>query len=259
MFFRTLASLVVAAPLAHAAIIGFEDFNYTDGPISGKTGGTGWNVSGGTSDWSGGANVGSGALVTDANVGAFREYGADENASAFMATGIIYYKFTLSIGATVPNYAGLSSFDFGSEKVFFGRTYTNQLGIDESGVGTTLTGITPQPNTTYTFIGIVDFNNDVLSLFVNPDGSDVYDPAAPTGAGNTADAIRTGFTSTNWSSQIRLQSGDQGTGVAPVSWDNVTVATAPADVGLAAPEPGSALLGMTAGAALLARRRRARS
>jgi hypothetical protein len=173
-----------------------------------------------------------------------------------MATGIVFYRFELTLGATVANYAGLSSFDFGTEKVFFGRTYTNQLGIDESGVGTAHTGINATPNTTYTLIGVLDFNNDVLSLFVNPDSNDVYNTAAPSGGGNTADAIRTGFTSVNWSSQIRLQSGDQSAGTAPVAWDNVTVATTPGEVGLAVPEPSTVLLAGLAASVFFLRRRR---
>lgn len=245
-------------PLASAAVIGSEDFSYPDGPINGRTGGTGWSVSGGTSDWSSsGNNVVSGKLVTSGNTGSFREYGANENASAFPGTGKIFYKFTLTFGSTVANYAGLSSFDFGSERVFFGRTYTNNLGVEQSGVGSAVTSIVAQPNTTYTLVGVLDFDNDRLSLFVNPDGADVYNPANPTaGANNTADAIYTTFTSTNWSSQIRLQSGDQGGGADTVNWDNIIVATAPGDVGLAVPEPASfGLLTLMGGLAMVRRRR----
>jgi hypothetical protein len=247
-----LSTIVLSSTLAHAAVIGFEDFNYADGGIDGRNGGTGWDRSGGVSAWFGTANVGGNALITDNNNGGFRTYGADETASAVQVTGQVFYRFTLSFGAGVPNYAGMSSFDFGAERVFFGRVFDSQIGIDESGIGQTLSGINADPNTTYTLIGVIDFDNDLLSLFVNPTGSDVYDPANPTGAGNTAEAIRTGFTSTNWSTRIRLQAGvAAGT---PATWDDVTVATAPQDVGLV-PEPASAAV-LAAGLLCFARRRR---
>jgi hypothetical protein len=246
-------ALLLSSTLAHGLVIGTEDFSYPDGGIDGRNGGTGWNRVGGTSSWFGPANVLGGALTTDNNAGGFRTYGADEAASAVQASGQVFYRLTLSFGDTVPNYAGISSFDFGTERIFFGRAFLNQLAIDESGVGVTLTGIAAQANTTYTLIGVIDFDNDLLSLFVNPTGADVYDPSNPSGVGNTAQAIRTGFTSTNWSTRIRLQAGD--VAGAPATWDNVTVATAPQDVGLAIPEPSAAAV-LAAGLLCFSRRRR---
>jgi PEP-CTERM motif len=242
---------------AHATIIGVEGFTYADGAINSLAGGTGWDRVGGTSAWgSSGSQILGGKLITDANVGAFREYGADEGASAVQATGQVFFQFSLTFGAAVANYAGLSSFDFGTEKVFFGRTFLGNFGIDETGVGNSLSGVAAQANTSYTLVGVLDFANDLLSLYINPDGLDVYDPTGPSGPGNTADVVRTGFTSTNWSTQIRIQSGDQGAGVAPVQWDNVTVATAPQDVGLQVPEPTTLGLLALGGLLSFARRRR---
>jgi hypothetical protein len=78
---------------AHATIIGVEGFTYADGAINSLAGGTGWDRVGGTSAWgSSGSQILGGKLITDANVGAFREYGADEAASAVQATGQVFFQ-----------------------------------------------------------------------------------------------------------------------------------------------------------------------
>ena len=87
----------------------------------GKSGGTNWNRIGGVSDWDGTNNVLNGKLVTTAENGAFREYGGDELSSAVQATGQIFFRFTLTFGNGLPNYALLSSFESGTEKISFGR------------------------------------------------------------------------------------------------------------------------------------------
>ncbi len=236
---------------ASAAVIGTDSFDYPDGTINGQTGGAGWNVSGGTADWSGSGSVVSGTFVIGGGNNGFREYGGDEGASAIPGTGQAFFRIQVTTGVDQPDYFGLSSFDFGNERVFFGRTYQNNFGIDVSGSGAFPTGTLPAPNTTYTITGVIDFTNDKVAFFLDPDGSDFYNASNGT---NSAD-VETAYTSNNFSSRIRLQGGDGPPG-STVAWDNLTVGTEAGDVLLAVPEPSSALL-LAGSLGVLMRRRRA--
>ena len=239
----SLTTLICISPLASAAIIGFDDFSYTNGSINGRTGGTNWNAVGGTSDWgtSGSAIVG-GQLETSNNVGAFREYGGNENASG-ISTGQVFFRVTATTNSgTIPNYFGISSFTNGSERAYFGRLYAGNFGVERSGAGSanSATAVSPAANTVYTFVGVQDFTNQKLTFFLNPTGSDFYLPS-----GVTSSTTSVPYTSGFGSTQIRLQAGDQGPIPPSVLWDNITVGTSPSDVGLSAvPEPSALMLGL---------------
>lgn len=279
---RFLAAAVVLATVgagaAPAGIIGTEDFAYADGPIAGQTGGTGFDYdnttendpfighTGTTSDWTnvgGTPQVQSGALTTDGSNSAKREYngptegvtGTDERYGAINQDGsrdahIVFYAVDMTRAAGNSAWGGMSSYDFGAERIFFGvpggEAGTDRIGIQESGVGTDYGSIYLTDGQTYRMVAVLDFDNDLLGLFVDPDGSDYWDPA--TGA-NTADVTR-GYTNTNWSTAVRLGSGSL------VTWDNLVVATAPEDVGLL-PEPATLALLAVGGLGLALKRRRA--
>lgn len=266
---RSLSTTVllsaILATTASAAVIGFDDFT-TDGPVAGQTGGTGFDFdlinsvhTGTVSDWDnvgGTPSVTGGALVTS-DSSAKREFngpvegagGGDgpdtERAGAFRGVGVVFFSFqmTRSSGAV---WSGASSYDFGSERIFFGvpgaGAATDTIGIEESGVGSTLGTISLVDGQFYNMVGVVDFDSDRVGLFVNPDGSDTWTPS-----GGTADVTRT-YTGTNWSSAVRFGSGGETT------WDNFRVATT---FGEAIPEPTGALLSSIAALGLLVRRRRA--
>jgi hypothetical protein len=246
---------------SQAALIATENFNYADGNIAGQAGGTGWNYERANendappqtaSNWNntfgGQVQVVSSALVTGGN-GAHREFGgvtegtgsnSNEREGAFRADGALF--FSVSYTPTTANqWGGVSSMDFGTERIFWGApgggNGGNFFGIDETGVGQTNSTIPVVTGETYMLIGMLDFDNDLLGLWVNPDGSDT---AA------TFDVSRA-YTGTNWSSALRLASGHTST------WDDLKVGTTFADVA-PVPEPSVSLLGL-AGAALLARRR----
>ncbi|NNM30129.1 MAG: hypothetical protein HKO57_11450, partial [Akkermansiaceae bacterium] len=249
------ALLALACLPLPAQLVGTDDFSsYPDGNIDGSTGGTGFNydnfdgvVTATQSDWNGldfggGAQqVVGGALATGGG-GALREYngpnegagGADgdddgERSGAVRGTGIVFYKvdMTRSAGA---EWGGMSSMDFGAERVFIGVPGNMQgmdvVGVEESGVGTTNdTTITLTDGSTYTLIGVVDFSNSLIGLFVDPDGDDFWNPS--TGS-NSADVTR-GYGATNWSSGVRLASGGP---AGSTTWDNLSVALDPVSVGL---------------------------
>ena len=256
------AGLLLSSLPAFAEPVGTELFNYENGSIADRAGGTGWDAErfdevgadpSGPSDWNvafGEANVVNGALVTQ-NSGAIREFNgpsegstepSNEREGAFRAAGNVFFGFDMTRQAGA-DWGGASSYDFGAERIFFGvpggQSAQKFFGIDESGVGTSFTTVPVVEGQTYRIVAEVDFDADLLSLWVNPEAGDEATPD-----------ITRAYEGTNWSTAIRLASG----GTAPTTWDNLVVATDWNDPGLV-PEPGSlALLGFGA-LGLLWRRR----
>lgn len=261
-----LASLALGTAQSMAAVIATDSFNYPDGPIAGQTGGTGWNNEftdepgappQAPSDWNvvfGAPTVVGGALVTNGS-GAKREFGgigegvtepSNEREGAFRGTGKWFLSVTFSVnnlfGAGQSQWGGISSYDFGAERIFWGMpgqsTETRYFGVEQSGVGTTLSAIPVIANTLYTLLIMLDFDADRIALWVNPDGNDTE---------TSYDVSRT-YTATNWSTAVRLASA----GGADVTWDNLVIATTFAE---AIPESSVALLGGLGLLGLLRRRR----
>jgi hypothetical protein len=116
----------------------------------------------------------------------------------------------------------MSSYDFGTERIFFGQPGgQGNFGIDESGVGSSLSSMPVVPGQTYRLIAALDFDNDLLSLWVDPGLGDFSNPVVTRGYGGG-----------NWSTAVRLGSGGNST-----YWDNLVVATEWTDLGLPAPAP----------------------
>ena len=276
--FVSLAAAMTLVGVSSGVVVGVEDFSYADGSIDAQAGGSGFNydnfdgaVTTTTSDWdiTGGApTVASGALVTD-NGSAKREYNGNiegagsgandgqddhERSGAARGAGIVFYRVTMnrSSGAV---WSGVSTYDFGAERVFFGvpggGAATDTIWISEAGVGETLGFISLVDGVAHNMVAVLDFDNDLVGLFVDPDGaSDFWDPTNGT---NSADVTRA-YTGANWSTAARLGSGGATT------WDDLTIAmNDPTNVGLLAaapiPEPATALLGGLALLGLLRRRR----
>jgi hypothetical protein len=253
------AGVLMSSLSAGAAPVGSDSFNYPDGSIAGRTGGTGWaaertNEVGAApsapSDWDvafGTADIVGGSLVTR-DSGAIREFNgpsegatepSNEREGAFRGAGSVFFGFDMTRQAGA-DWSGASSYDFAAERIFFGvpggQTF---FGIEESGVGRGMSTIEAVAGQKYRIVAELDFDTDVLNLWVNPAAGDELTP----------DATRA-YTATNWSTAVRLASGGTGS----TAWDNLVVASDWNDPGLV-PEPGSlALLGM--GALGLLRRRR---
>ena len=224
-----LLAWLVPAPEVSAVVVGFDAFSYPDGAVNSRNGGAGWDRAGGLTSWSGGASlpsVSGNVLYTGNASAAVRNYGGDETGSAFQSTGIAFIKVTMSTGSSVPSYAGTSSLDYGTERVYFGRLTNTTFGISEPGYGQVLTALTPAPNSRYTLIAVLDFTNQKLSLFINPTNSDYYNV---NDGSSSADLTKTFQTWWNWSTRVHLHSAGS---AANVGWDNLTVATSPSEVGL---------------------------
>jgi hypothetical protein len=118
---------------------------------------------------------------------------------------------TRSAGAT---WAGMSAYDFANERIFFRRADPNpssglrEFAIGENGV--TYTGRRGNEGT-YTLVSKIDFVNDKLSLWINPD---LTQPEGPPNATRI-------YLGDNWNSAIRLGSGGSGA----TTWDDVAVGT----------------------------------
>lgn len=251
-----------------AALIATENFDYPDGPVVGLSGGTGWNYERtdeagapdqAPSNWTnvfGSYQIVSSALVTN-NGGVRREFGgptegsgagSNEREGAFRAEGAFFFSASMNVTSMLPDgenqWAGISSYDFDAERIFFGmpgqNTETRYFGIEISNNGpNSFTTIPVVSGVTFTVVGMVDFDNDLLALWVNPDGSDdatTYD-------------VSLEYTGTNWATGLRFASGSE------VTWDDVMVGTAFADV-VAVPEPSVALTALVAAGFLAGRRRR---
>ena len=223
--------------ISHADILGIEEFNYSDDNIAGQAGGQYWdwnNTSGlhtGTvSNWNavfGTPMVQNKALFIDSS-GARREYngptegsgeGTDERLGAFRGSGTVYYGVTVTELTENP-WCGFSSYDFGTERIFFGRPSGAQFfGIEISGSGRALSTIPVIVGQTYRLVSAVDFDGDQLRLWVNPDSSD-YDHGS---ADNSAD-VTLAYTGSNWSTSVRLAGGAQSL------WDDLVVSNAFTDI-----------------------------
>ena len=156
------AGLLLSSLPAFAAPVGSDLFDYENGSIADRAGGTGWAAErfdeagappSGPSDWNvafGNANVVNGALVTQES-GAIREFNgpsegstepSNEREGAFRGAGNVFFGFDMTRQAGA-DWGGASSYDFGGERIFFGvpgsQTGQKFFGIDESGVDTSFT------------------------------------------------------------------------------------------------------------------------
>lgn len=222
--FLLLVMVSMAASMADAAVLGTDSFDYPDGSIAGQSGGTGWDA-GGLSDWNvdWGAPVISGGALKTQDSGVIREFGADEHAGAIQATGQIYFGATMTVTADNYSWAGISSYDFGSERIFFGCPGAQSVlgpnglgyyGIDIPGdPANALTNIPIAKNQPARILGCIDFDGQQMLLWVNPDADDYHNG----GGDNSADAVLA-WTSTNWCSAVRLASFNA------TEWDDLIVA-----------------------------------
>ena len=242
-----LGFFAVPGPPVPGNFVGDETFDYPDGSIAGRDGGTHWDYDNSTendpafghtgtpSDWDvvfGTPTLTGGVLITQ-DSGAIREYkgtgegaqaGSDERFGALSNDGmfqkhVVYYKFDMTrrAGAT---WGGASSYDFTAEKYLFGvptapnpASGNREFAIHDLGGGQwAYSGIQPVDGQTYTLVAKLDFSNDIAALYLNPNLSQ---PESL----NTPVAVYP-HSSENWSSAIRFGSGGSG----QTEWDNLRVA-----------------------------------
>ncbi len=227
--------VVTLTPALRAETIGVDDFSgYVDGPLANMAGGTGWDWDQTTrshtttaSDWDdafGGPQV-TGGMVESDNSGARREFngpgegaGTDEEDGAIGGKGLVYFrvKYTQAEGN---DWSGISSYQFGSERVFFGQPggqgSTKYFGVDQPTASAVLAGVPVIMGQTYDLVAEVNSSSGTARLWVDPlDGSSAAD---------AEQAYSTNYTS----SALRIASSHR------TLWDDVEVVTSWADLGLA--------------------------
>lgn len=278
---------VAVVPPTGSSLVGSDDFTYPDGTILGLAGGTGWQwnataqaqtapPASAYSEFSAGRNdIVNNQFRSFNNGGLARAYTGDTVTLGGINTGVVYFSTTMERVGTFTTYSGVSSMEGTSERVFFGVPSSNntlkKFGIqqvgsstlnDGPGGGISLSGgnantadpafgIIAAADTSYTMVGVIDFDNDLLGLFVDPDANDFWN-----GPSNTADVTRP-YTASNFSNGVRLRSGGGNATNGVVIWDNLAVYT-----GASVPEPtalGLVFLGGGAGLLTLGRRLRRRS
>lgn len=229
-------------------LVGTDDFDsYADGPAVDAAGGTGFDFdntllndafighTGTASDYDDvavGSTLVGGRLAT-LNSSVKREFNGpgegnvengDEWSGRFNGdpgssdSQVLYFRADLTRGAGT-TWSGISAYDFGSERTFVGVPSAPNPGSEklEFALGApaaspVYTGIEAVPDKTYTLVCKIDFNADLMSLWINPD---------LTGA-ETAPLASTPFTLGNWLTAVRLGSG----GTDATSWDHLVVARA---------------------------------
>ncbi|MES2476226.1 MAG: PQQ-dependent sugar dehydrogenase [Verrucomicrobiota bacterium] len=226
----------------HAEVIGSESFTYSNAAVDLKNGGTGFDLnqnnthSGVPSDWNkvtGSPLIVDNALVTN-NQSAKREFNGNTETTGARSSGRVFFKFSMTRAAGNGAWGGVSSYGFNTERIFFGVPSPG-AGNDLAGIDTQnhaaadlpegtvkLSSISLADGVTHTLVGVIDFDNNLLGLFVNPDATDFWNPA---NGANSADATLE-YLSVNASTSARAGSG------ATVTWDNLVLATTAADVGL---------------------------
>ena len=229
-------------------LVGADDFNsYADGPIAGVAGGSGFDFdntlvndpfighTGTASDYddvAAGSTVVGGRLTT-LNSSVKREFNGpgegvvtngDEwsgrfNGDAASADSqVLYFRADLTRGAGA-TWSGISAYDFGAERTFVGvpSAPNPSSGKFEFALGApspapVYTGVEAVPGLAYTLVCKIDFNADLMSLWINPD----LTGAEPTPLATTP------FILGNWLTAVRLGSG----GTDATLWDHLVVARA---------------------------------
>ncbi len=239
--FRYIVSFLASSTLfCFSETIGSEPFSYPDGPFGGQQGGQGFDFDNTTDD---GDDIGhtisrsrwlpsEGISIIDANSlttnnslilrpynGPTRGSTPTEEESSEERTGVIfdesfrgesvvYYVTTIIPTATSESFL-VSSFDFEDRTIDFGLLADSPtLAIRYNGVTTSST-FTPVPGSPVTMVSKIDFVNNQLSLWVNPDLT----------APEPAPLISQVYFGNEFSTAVALSS--QG----PTTWDNLVVAT----------------------------------
>jgi hypothetical protein len=232
-FPRLLAAalLVLSLLSSSAEIIGLDRFNYLDGTVAGKNGGTSWDYKNTTSPgpaghfgmpstWANAFGVpalSAGRLLTDDSGARRAFFGTTEADGAIIennAHSVVYFRATMTTGDTLPEFFYFMADDNNTERVFFGKLFGSSVFglavIPHPGVFST-TAV--EPNRTYTLVAKLDYENDKASLFIDPNFL-ANEPLVP--------AAVAPFTASTPTTAVRMGSGFNGD---PVAWDDLIVAT----------------------------------
>ena len=207
---------VLGTASVNAEIIGFDDFD------GGKYG---WNYNPTTgeraetsSNWMGSVKIQDGKLVTQGDTPYIYFHPTEANDAAFQNKGTVISSVEMTVLGDTTKWAGLSYFDFGNERHFYGAASSS----GNFGLACNHGKISTKPvvqNQTYTMIALQDFTTHKTALWAFEQGitPTIWDVRTPTVESTSV---------TNWTTRIRLASGAD----TKTTWDNLTAATAFSDV-----------------------------
>ena len=229
---------------AGAVEIGMDDFSYVSGPVAGQAGGTGWDYErqsdgsvNSASDWDDVGGVVSnlqGKLITWGS-SAKREFSgpvegstapSSEREGAFQNNGEVFFQVLYNRDAgSLADWGGVSAYDFGDERVFFGVPGGQGGAFGFSGGATAIGTSTMRMDRTYCLVGSVDYDNDLVKLWVNP-----------TAASYATPTVSAAYSGTGWTTAWRLGSANR------TEWDHLVAADSWASLSLPTSSSGAGLL-----------------
>ncbi len=213
----TALGCVLGTASVNAEIIGFDDFD------GGKYG---WNYNPSTgaraetsAEWMGTVKIENGKLVTQGDYPYIYFHPTEANDGAFQNKGTVISSVEMTVLGDTTKWAGLSYFDFGSERHFYGMVGGSN---GHFGLATNYEKISTKPvvqNQTCTMIALQDFTTHKTALWAFEQGitPTLWDVRTPVAESTSV---------TNWTTRIRLASGAD----TKTAWDNLTAATTFSDV-----------------------------
>ncbi|MEM9081228.1 MAG: PQQ-dependent sugar dehydrogenase, partial [Verrucomicrobiota bacterium] len=244
--------IALALTTSRSEVIGLDSFLYPDGPLGGLQGGHGFDFDNTTEDgdpishngsrslWLprlGSPTINSEQLVTD-NSTILRKYNGPttgSNPTGLLSseerTGVIYnepnrqeqvvyYLVQVTPQATTTAFH-LATYDFETPKILFGLLPGSpNLAINYLDGGSATSTMTPTANTPLTLLTKIDFNNNLLALWANPNLS------LPETDPTNSPAATLAYFGQEYSTGLALSS------TGPATWDDLLVATSWDDLSL---------------------------
>jgi hypothetical protein len=215
---------LVASPAA-AVVVASDGFDYPDGSLFGRDGGFGW-----VTGWAG--------FLTDvvAHTAVGQSHVQFTGTRVFtnpQSTLELFVAFTVHVPVdlALDDFIGVHlNAGVNGSNLTVGKIPGSPYFVVGNG-GLVESSIVVAPGSTYRVIGVYDLDQSRTSMWIDPDGSDYYDPATGSSSAD-ATGIFSLFGHMDW---LAFQGS-----VAGMGFDDIVIANAPQDIGLSSRSPASA-------------------